>query len=186
MPRKPRSRWSKGLSAYWSFDNCDAADDSGNGHNGRLFDDVSCTDGVFGNALAFDGDDDYVQVSSFVTPPNAFTYALWFKPDRTLNSGRTRQDLLYGDVDNERFRPHITFNFNEQGRITLLVRIDGENFNDVSTRTNRWNANTWYHLAFTCEWRSFSSVCQWRTRAKCAAYGTEFFRKWISARTPHP
>jgi len=49
-----------GLKAYYSFDNCDAKDDTGNGSDGELFGLLDCDCGVSGSALAFDGVDDYV------------------------------------------------------------------------------------------------------------------------------
>jgi len=43
----------KGLVAYWSFDNCDARDDSGNGNDGEIRGTPECVDGVVGKALSF-------------------------------------------------------------------------------------------------------------------------------------
>ncbi len=48
------------LKAYYSFDNCDATDDTGNGSDGELFGMPDCNCGVSGSALEFDGVDDYV------------------------------------------------------------------------------------------------------------------------------
>lgn len=53
---------SKGLVAYWSFDNSDATDDSGNGHNGTIYGNPKCVKGVSGRAYRFDGIDDYIEV----------------------------------------------------------------------------------------------------------------------------
>ena len=49
-----------GLIAYYSFDACDATDDLGNGEDGMLNGDVECGCGAVGNALIFDGVDDWV------------------------------------------------------------------------------------------------------------------------------
>ncbi len=49
-----------GLKAYYSFDNCDATDDTGNGSDGNLYGQPDCDCGVSGNALVMDGLDDYV------------------------------------------------------------------------------------------------------------------------------
>jgi hypothetical protein len=48
--------------AYWSFDNCDAKDDSGNGHDGEIKGNLECVVGVKGKAFKFDGK------SSIITP----------------------------------------------------------------------------------------------------------------------
>jgi len=55
---------SDGLVAYWSFDNCDATDDSGNGHNGTIRGNLMCTEGKKGKAFQFDG-------SSFIVLPDS-------------------------------------------------------------------------------------------------------------------
>ena len=52
----------RGLVAYWSFDNCDARDDSGNGHDGEIKGNLECVVGVKGKAFKFDGK------SSIITP----------------------------------------------------------------------------------------------------------------------
>jgi len=46
---------SNGLVAYYSFDNCDARDDSGNGNNGKIYGNPECVRGVVGKALRFHG-----------------------------------------------------------------------------------------------------------------------------------
>jgi len=51
-----------GLVAYWSFDNCDATDYSGNGKNGTIYGNPQCVDGMQGKTLSFDGQDDYIDV----------------------------------------------------------------------------------------------------------------------------
>jgi len=45
----------RGLVAYWSFDNCDARDDSGNGNDGEIHGSPECVDGVEGKAIRFHG-----------------------------------------------------------------------------------------------------------------------------------
>jgi len=50
------------LLAYWSFDNCTATDDSGNGHNGTLNGNPTCVNGKIGKALKFDGNDDDIEI----------------------------------------------------------------------------------------------------------------------------
>jgi hypothetical protein len=44
---------SKGLVAYWSFDNCDARDDSGNGNDGEIIGSLECVDGLKGKGFLF-------------------------------------------------------------------------------------------------------------------------------------
>ena len=44
-----------GLLAYWSFDACDAKDDSGNGHDGSIQGNLQCVQSNQGKAFYFDG-----------------------------------------------------------------------------------------------------------------------------------
>ena len=73
---------SKGLVAYYSFNNCDAKDDSGNGSDGELYGGVSCWCGIEDDGLQFDGVDDYVTFSGNVNRyfnTSDFTISFYFK-----------------------------------------------------------------------------------------------------------
>jgi hypothetical protein len=73
---------STGLVGYWSFDNPidPGHDDSGNGHNGYVSGAIP-TLGRVGNALSFDGIDDYVQAASdaanILVSGSSCTVSLW-------------------------------------------------------------------------------------------------------------
>jgi gliding motility-associated-like protein len=71
-----------GLIAYYSFDNCDATDDTGNGSDGILVGAPGCVCGVSGNALEMDGLDDYILflglVNNYFDTDN-FTVSFYFK-----------------------------------------------------------------------------------------------------------
>jgi hypothetical protein len=68
-----------GLIAHWSFDNCDATDDSGN-NDGTLYENPQCIDGKIGKAFSFDGNN-YIEVphSDALNPTEAVTISLWAK-----------------------------------------------------------------------------------------------------------
>jgi len=70
-----------GLVGYWSFDNCDATDTSGNGNNGTISGNPQCVAGEKANAFSFDGLPDYVEVphSDLLNPTQAVTISLWAK-----------------------------------------------------------------------------------------------------------
>ncbi|MDP2902488.1 MAG: LamG-like jellyroll fold domain-containing protein [Methylovulum sp.] len=53
-----------GLVAYWSFDDCTAKDNSGNGHDGVITDSLPCSTSKNGKAVYFDG------TGSIITVPN--------------------------------------------------------------------------------------------------------------------
>lgn len=71
------------LEAYYSFDNCDASDDTGGGSNGQLVGDPQCVCGVRGEAIELDGVDDYIlllgDIGNLFSTAN-FTFSMYFKP----------------------------------------------------------------------------------------------------------
>ncbi len=73
-----------GLVAYYTFNHCDARDDSNGGSDGVLFGDPGCHCGVEGNALVFDGRNDYVtffgQVNRYFNSSD-FTLSFYFRPE---------------------------------------------------------------------------------------------------------
>ncbi len=73
----------EGLVAYYSFDDCDAIDLSGNGSDGAIIGTPDCVCGVSGNALDFDGIGDHIIFlglvnNAFDTDP--FTISFYIKP----------------------------------------------------------------------------------------------------------
>jgi hypothetical protein len=72
-----------GLVAHWEFDETSGitvSDSSGNGSNGTLLNGPTWTTGRIGNALSFDGVNDYVSIGNpFVLNlgTNSFTYSVW-------------------------------------------------------------------------------------------------------------
>ena len=74
-----------GLVAYWSFDNCTAKDNSGNGHDGTINGNPQCVTGRKGKGFYFDGIDDYISVplaQDLKFNPNiqSFSTTIWAKP----------------------------------------------------------------------------------------------------------
>ncbi len=74
-----------GLLAYYRFDEgagTSAADASGNGNNGTLFNGPVWTTGKINSALSFDGVNDYVEVpnSASINPVNFVTVSAWIYP----------------------------------------------------------------------------------------------------------
>ncbi len=89
-----------GLVAYWNFDEgsgSTAFDSSGNGNTGTLINGPSWVTGIIGNALNFDGVNDYVLVSdsqSLNITGNQFTISAWVYP--------RIQSQSFGDIINKR------------------------------------------------------------------------------------
>jgi|GEM_PF-1913107 len=70
-----------GLLCWWKFDEMSGSaviDSSGNGYNGALQDSPTCVAGKYGNALSFDGTNDFVRWTPKMVQDD-FTFACWFK-----------------------------------------------------------------------------------------------------------
>ncbi len=73
----------KGLVAWYSFDSCDARDDSGNGSDGKMFGTVECWCGVKNDGLLLDGRNDYIIFEGMVNRyfnTSDFTLSFYFRP----------------------------------------------------------------------------------------------------------
>jgi hypothetical protein len=69
-----------GLVGYWSFNNCDATDDSVNKNTGVVNGPQCINGGKLGNAFDFDGINDYIEIpNSASLNPNAVSVSAWFK-----------------------------------------------------------------------------------------------------------
>lgn len=71
-----------GLIAHWTFDDCTAADSSGNGHNGSIAGAPLCVKGVngFGKALQFNGSSDFIEVADSTAlrlSGTSYTFSGW-------------------------------------------------------------------------------------------------------------
>jgi len=73
----------EGLVAYYSFDACDATDDTGQMADGVISGDPDCDCGVVNNALILDGQNDFIEfLGSFdVIFTDDFTVSMYFRPD---------------------------------------------------------------------------------------------------------
>jgi hypothetical protein len=77
----------RGLVAHYTFNECDARDDSGNGSHGRLFGSVSCWCGVEDDGLLLDGVNDYVEFHGAVNDyfgATDFTLSYYFKAEQYM------------------------------------------------------------------------------------------------------
>ena len=71
------------LVAYYSFNQCDARDDTNNGSDGQLYGSVGCRCGIEGEGLQFDGGDDYIEFGGVVNRyfnTTDFTISFYIKP----------------------------------------------------------------------------------------------------------
>ena len=67
-----------GLIAHWSFDDCTAKDNSGNGHDGVINGNPQCGNSIKGKTFSFDGIDDYIEIpNSPDLNSNVITVSTW-------------------------------------------------------------------------------------------------------------
>ena len=87
------------LVACWHLDG-NADDSSDNSNHGTVYGGAGYVDGMFGQALSFDGVDDYVDCGSSATlkPTQDITIEMWVKPGSTQN---TYADILGGHQNNQ-------------------------------------------------------------------------------------
>ena len=139
------------LAGYWSFDEGKgdiAKDDSGNGNDGVLTGGPKWVEGKFGNALEFDGVDDYVEVPKMagIAAFDAGTIELWVK--LTVWDD---YDNLFGTQTEANNINVIRFERGYNGNADKVRAIFGDKagqyqsvFSDTALKTKTWN-----HVALT-------------------------------------
>ncbi|MGD8786963.1 MAG: LamG domain-containing protein [Phycisphaerales bacterium] len=127
------------LIAYWAFDEgagTVAADLSGNGYDGTLFDGTTWIEGVYGNALQFDGRDAYVGTGeSFLNGVSAFTLAGWVSASNT-----NAYTSLFGQND------LVEFGFTTENGGQLGTWMFGNNWVFVGADYD-FPYPSWHHVA---------------------------------------
>jgi len=141
----------EGLLGYWSFDDGTATDNSGNGHDGVIYGAVS-TEGISGQALWFDGVDDYVEIpdtSDFAFVNQSVTFAAWVKV--LDNHPNYRKYISLGNYNSDG-RPILSIfkcsaNYH-QGRIQFqLYPIGPQVYADSVLTGSELISENWYHVA---------------------------------------
>jgi len=148
-----RDTLEKGLIGHWTFDGKDmtqnVADTSGQGNTGYLSGQTSTTTvlGRIGQALDFDGVDDYVSVSStkILSGLTDLTISAW------INTSTTGEDSIYTERGSsgldilklEMQHPNYT-----EGAIELTYRDDAGTLNRVQSST-LINDSKWHYVTVT-------------------------------------
>src|SRR5699024_6183562 len=137
----------KGLVSHWRFDG-NVLDSVGN-NDGTINGDPQFVQGVSGQALSFDGVDDYVGVSdsnNLDAGTGGLTVACWFKVD--LNASESYPRIMtkapggrYGDTKG--YQLALVNDY-------LIPEIGDGTANEASRPAQpAINSNQWYHLAMT-------------------------------------
>ena len=95
----------------------------------------------YGNALDFDGDDDYLNISNTISTTDSITVEAWVRPN---NIGFTRHSIYtLGQQDplGHHWLYYMSNSINWQYK-------NSSNYVEVSVPTS-WNLNQWYHVAVT-------------------------------------
>ena len=136
----------KGLVAYYSFNECDARDDSENGaSDGKLFGTIGCWCGIEDDGLLFDGKRDYVEfygiVNQYFTTSD-FTISFYFKSSQYAVF---KQSLLSKREDCEKYNAlDLQFDQNFFRVETDLNETPLKHYGDISPETN---GGGWKHFA---------------------------------------
>jgi len=151
------------LKGSWHFDEgsgTTAYDDSGNGNNGTIYG-ATWVSGKFGQALSFDGVDDYVEIpnSASLNPTNEITVEAWFYPvSYTSGTG------WHGIVGKAPYTNGYLLWVEETGSVSGLIYVGGIRYNVYSG----YNAplNQWTHAVYTVKQGRMDIYINGQWRAK--------------------
>jgi len=146
------------LAAHWTFDEGSggtAGDSSGNNYSGTLTSGLAWAPGFMGNALSFDGVNDYLNLGTnlgVLQDVNAASVTAWIKPTSTM-APNTFRELVSISVNNGSTPTDVS-------RVALALQGDGSAgalfFGARSTDTEaqknltfsaNLQPNQWYHVA---------------------------------------
>ena len=141
-----------GLVANYSFDDCTAKDNSGNGHDGTINGNPQCVDGSKGKALTFNGIDNSVAIQN--SPmldkiSNQLTTATWIKFNdlHTTSYGNDWQSIINKSAFVSSYGLMLSFGVDANPKI-LRFYLNGAsanadyNWNDVKEKQ-------WYQIVTT-------------------------------------
>lgn len=138
-----------GLVAYYSFNECDATDDSGKGSDGRIYGQTTCHCGIDENGLLLDGRSAYIE---FPGPVNRcfsttdFSLSFYFRP---MQFGPLPQSLLSKRGDcGEDFLLDLHFNAPQSIVETEFRESAYKYYHDLSPSLD---TTSWIHFALVRE-----------------------------------
>lgn len=144
---------SSDMAGYWKFDEgagTSALDSSGNNNAGTLVNGPVWTGGKKGNALSFDGLDDYVNAGSGATLDNlsAMTIAAWINPASMGENGRGRIVAKSSGSN----LPSIGWSFYVTSEVPNGIKFAVDHTSahlEHASAANAITLNQWQHVAVT-------------------------------------
>jgi len=139
MPTNPVHAADPNLMGYWKLDG-NAEDASGNGRHGTAVGGPQYVQGMFNQALEFDGTDDYVNIDGYkgINGGDPWSIAAWFK---TTSEGERRDIICWGTTGGGN-RVDIRLHHN-----TPDIRATSGSGNVTTMRLV--NDGEWHHLVVT-------------------------------------
>jgi hypothetical protein len=140
-----------GIVGWWRFDETSGgsvSDSSGNGNAGVLYNGPVWGAGKIGNALSFDGQDDYVQVPyrSSIAPQH-LTVATWFRAATFANVQWNA--TLVNQGANEWDNGYYGMAVRTSGAPIAMLNIGGGQANTYYLNAGAVSVGAWHHVAMT-------------------------------------
>ena len=139
-----------GLVAWYPFDN-GATDFSGNGFDGAN-NGAQIVASNFGNALLFDGANDYVEIptnSSFESLVDELTLSAWFNKTNTSNGSIIAKRNFVGNPCGERHHFELTCMSDNSILFSASHNCIEIHTSQIQTEDDVFELNTWNHVALT-------------------------------------
>ncbi len=141
------SSLTSGLVGLWSFNGTDisgttAYDRSGSANNGTLTNGPTTTIGKLGQALNFDGVDDYVTTTNTTSLDNLFSSAVTFCAWAKFPNFTSYNRLI--TIENNAGTDYDVWIQTQQS--SAIVQFGAGGTGKFKTSTTALSANTWYHL----------------------------------------
>ena len=142
----PVDRYSNGLVGHWTFDGkhttATTVEDVAGNNDGTIYGAIPAR-GIIGQAMEFDGVDDYIPISSFTynSTETEITVATWFNTTASANN------ILASYDRNEYWRLEIGGNAAATNKIGMSFFTNGgqiDNFGSSTTVTD----GEWHHVVF--------------------------------------